>query len=77
MTAKPYKKPLALKKKHKVKVVSCFIWGKMRTIPQETAFQIALRNCFKEVGGKVSIYVVLVMREYMQSNTYFFAEGFC
>ena len=49
----------------------------MKIIAQETAFQIALRNWFKEVEGKVSIYVVLVKREYMQSNTYFFAEGFC
>ena len=32
-----------------------FIWGKMRT-----AFQIALRNCSKEAGGKVSIYVILL-----------------
>ena len=27
-----------------------FIWGKMKTLAQETAFQIALRNCSKEVG---------------------------
>ena len=54
-----------------------FIWGKMRTAAQETAFQIALRNCPKGVGGKVSIYVILVKGEYMQSSTYFFAEGFC
>ena len=32
-----------------------FIWGKMRTIAWETAFQIALRNCSKEVVMKVSI----------------------
>ena len=43
-----------------------FIWGKMRTVARETAFQIALRNCSKEVGGKVSIYVILVKGEYMQ-----------
>ena len=43
----------------------------MRTIAQETAFQIALRNCYKEVGGKVSIYVILVKGAYMQSSTYF------
>ena len=49
----------------------------MRTIAQETAFQIALRNCYKEVGGKVSIYVILVKGAYMQSSTYFFAEDFC
>ena len=28
-----------------------FIWGKMRIIARETVFQIALRNCSKEVGG--------------------------
>ena len=43
----------------------------MRTIAWEAAFQIALRNCSKEVGGKVSIYVILVKGEYMQSSTYF------
>ena len=37
----------------------------------ETPFQIALRNCSKEVGGKVSIYKILVKEEYMQSSTYF------
>ena len=42
-----------------------FIWGKMRTIAQER-FQIALRNCSREVAGKVSIniYVILVKREF-------------
>ena len=49
----------------------------MRTIARETAFQIALRNCSKEVGGKVSIDVILVKGEYMQSSTYFFAEDYC
>ena len=48
-----------------------FIWGKMRAITRETLFQLALRNCSKEVGGKVSIYVTLVNGEYVQSNTYF------
>ena len=43
----------------------------MRTIALETAFQITLRNCLKEVGRKVSIYVILVEMEYMQPNTYF------
>ena len=46
--------------------------GKMRTIAHELAFQMALRNCSKEVGGKVSIYVILVKGEYVQSSTYFF-----
>ena len=49
----------------------------MRTAAWETAFQIALRNAPKEVGGKVSIYVILVEGEYMLSSTYFFTEGFC
>ena len=34
--------------------------------------QIALRNCSKEVGGKDSIYVILVKGEYMQLSIYFF-----
>ena len=38
---------------------------------QETASQIALRNCSKETGGKISIYVILVKGEYVQSSTYF------
>ena len=50
-----------------------FIWARMRTVAWETAFQIALRNCL-EVGGKVSIYVILVKREYMQSSTYFWKK---
>ena len=50
----------------------------MRTFAQETASQIALRNCSKEIVGKVSAHVILVKgEEYMQSSTYFFAEGFC
>ena len=48
-----------------------FIWGKMRNAAWETAPQIALRNCSKEAGGKVSIYETLVKGEYMQSGTYF------
>lgn len=43
----------------------------MRTIAQETAFQVILRNCSEEVQGNVSIYVNLVKGEYMQLNTYF------
>ena len=42
----------------------------MRTAARETAPQIALRNCSKEAGGKVSIYMILVKGEYMQSGTY-------
>ena len=36
---------------------------------QETAPQIALRNCSKEVEEMVSIYVILVKGNYMQSST--------
>ena len=47
----------------------------MRTLAQETASQIALRNCSKEIVGKVSIYLILVKgEEYMQSSTYFFLQ---
>ena len=38
----------------------------MRTIAQETAFQIALRNCSKEVDGEVRIYMILEKGETMQ-----------
>ena len=37
-----------------------FIWGKMRTIAQQTAFQIALRNCSREVAGRSVLYMMLV-----------------
>ena len=46
-------------------------FGKNFNEPRETAFQIALRNCSKEVEGKVSIHVILVKGECMQSSTYF------
>ena len=37
-----------------------FIWGKTRTAAWETAPQIALRDCSKEVGGKINtIYNIL------------------
>ena len=42
----------------------------MRTKAQETALEIALRNCFKEVMGKDSMYVILAKQEYMQPSTY-------
>ena len=50
------------------------IRGKMRTLAQETASQIALRNCSKEIVGKVIMYVILVKGEYMHSRTYFFLQ---
>ena len=51
---------------HDVRVVSSVLFGgKLRTAAWDTAFQIALRNCSKEVGGKVSIYVILMTGDYM------------
>ena len=46
----------------------------MRTRAWEITPQVALRNCSKEVGVKVSIYVILVKEEYMQSKTYFWQK---
>ena len=43
----------------------------MRTAAQETVPQIALRNCSKEAGEKVSMCVIMVKAEYMQMSTYF------
>ena len=43
----------------------------MRTIARETAFQIDLRNCSEEIGGKVSIHVILVTGKYMRLSTCF------
>ena len=45
--------------------------GQNEDYSQETAFQTALRNCSNEVGGMVSIDVILVKGEYMKSSTYF------
>ena len=50
-----------------------FIGARLRTVAWETAFQIALKNCL-EVGGKVSIFVILLKGEYMQSGTYFWKK---
>lgn len=48
-----------------------FIWGKTRTIAWETEFQIALRNCSKEVGGNFSVMYDFSEGAYMQSCTHF------
>ena len=61
---------------HNVRVACCFIGVKMKTSAKEKAPQIALRNFSKEAGGKVSIYQILVMGEYMQSR-HIFPEDFC
>ena len=44
----------------------------MRTGAQETAPQMVMRDCSKEVGwgGERPLYVILVKREYMESSTY-------
>ena len=46
-----------------------FIWGKNEDCSQETAPQ--LHRGGVRVGEKVSIYVILVKRGYMESSTYF------
>ena len=47
----------------------------MRTAAQETALQRVLRGCCsKEVGGKGSIYVIMMMGEFMQSSTFIFRK---
>ena len=48
----------------------------MKTVAGRTAFQTALRSFSKETEGKVSIYVILVKEEYMQSSIFVFSEGF-
>ena len=65
---------MLIKKKKKLQRERCqlsFIWGRTRTEACESAPQTALRSHSKDVGGKVSIYVILVKGEYMQSSTYF------
>lgn len=36
-----------------------FIWSRIRTIAQETAFQRAPRKCSREAGGRSVYYVTL------------------
>ena len=48
-----------------------FIGGKVRTAAQETAPQIALKNCSKEAGGKGEYVIFGEEGGYMQSSTYF------
>ena len=47
------------------------------TSPQESAPQIALINCSKEVGGKDSIHVILVKGGVHAIKHIFFVESFC
>ena len=44
---------LLTKKMNNMRVVSCFIWGKMRTAAWEAASHIALRDCSKAAVGKI------------------------
>ena len=49
----------------------------MSTIAQKIAPQIPLRNCFKEVGGKVNVYVDFGAGAVYAIKDIFFAEAFC
>ena len=44
-----------------------FIWGEMRTAPQETVFQIALRNCSEEARGEPG-YIGVLQQKGRQSE---------
>ena len=48
----------------------------MRTIAWEVAFQRAQKNCPKEVGWRVGIYVILMKGE-IRATKDTFAEGCC
>ena len=63
------------KKKNYTMCEFSFIWGQMRTAAQETAPQIALRNCFTEAEGKVRMYVILVQGNTC-SQVHIFLEDF-
>lgn len=73
-------KILSTEKKQKAQCESCelsFVWSKMRTIAQETAFQMALGNCSKEAGGKVSIIYDFSEGEGTCSQAHMLAEPCC
>ena len=60
-----------------MRVVCCFIWGKLRTIAQETDFQLALRSCSQGVGGRSGC-MWFWWRGYMPSSqAQIFTEGCC
>ena len=56
---------------HNVIAVGCFIWGKIRTTDQETASQMALRNCSEDVVGKLSMIYYFSEEGYMKSSIHF------
>ena len=47
------------------------MWSKTRTAAWETAFQIALRNCSKDVGERSVLYMILVKEAYVQLSSHF------
>ena len=56
-------------KAHNVRAVSFVLFGDvLRTIAQETASQMGLRNCSEPVRGEVSTYMIL--EKGMQSSTH-------
>ena len=64
---------LILSTKRCVQLESCelsFIWGKMRTTAQETAPQIAMRDCCKEAVGKCQYIRFRWWGSSMQSRAY-------
>ena len=46
-----------------MRVVSSFIWGKIRAVAWETATQIALRDCSKEVKRGARIHRSFVTKD--------------
>ena len=42
----------------------------MRTVAQETAFQIALRNCSEEVGEGSALYMILAKGVHVVKRTF-------
>ena len=66
--------------KKKAQHESCelsFIWGKMRNIAWETAFQMVLRNCSKEVVGKVSAIYMMSVKGGMCSQAHILGDACC
>ena len=54
-----------------------FTWGKIKTIAWKAAFQIALRNCSKDMGqGEYRIFVNLVKVGVHCNQAHIFAEGY-
>jgi len=53
-----------------------FDWGKTRATSWETTFQLPVRKCSGEVGGKVMRYMTMV-KVGMCSQPHIFAEDCC